>query len=70
MTEQNKTEKPTPHKLKEAKKKGQVAKSIELNNLVTFILFGIAFFVFYESIVYFFTDITQKILLSSSSLVF
>jgi len=37
--EQNKSEKPTPHKLKEAKKQGQVAKSQELNLLVTSLTF-------------------------------
>jgi flagellar biosynthesis protein FlhB len=38
-TDQNKTEKPTPFKLSEAQKKGQVNKSLELNALVTSLCF-------------------------------
>lgn len=44
--ESNKTEKATPFKLKEAKKKGQVAKSMEVNHafiLLIFVLVGAAF---------------------------
>ncbi|MCD1600367.1 flagellar biosynthesis protein FlhB [Rheinheimera aquimaris] len=37
--DQNKTEKPTPFKLREAQKKGQVSKSLELNALITSICF-------------------------------
>jgi flagellar biosynthesis protein FlhB len=38
-TDQNKTEQPTPFKLREAQKKGQVSKSLELNALVTTLCF-------------------------------
>ncbi|WP_411993484.1 flagellar biosynthesis protein FlhB [Agarivorans sp. DSG3-1] len=37
--EQNKSEKPTPYKLEEAKKKGQVAKSTEFTGVVSLLLF-------------------------------
>lgn len=38
-TDQNKTEKPTPFKLREAQKQGQVSKSLELNALITSLCF-------------------------------
>lgn len=48
--DQDKTEKPTPQKLKEAKGKGQVSKSQELNLLVTAIVFLTVFSVLITSI--------------------
>lgn len=41
--QQDKTEKPSPHRLKEAREKGQVAKSAELASVITLIVFFAAF---------------------------
>lgn len=46
--DQNKTEKPTPFKLKEAKNKGQVSKSQELNAMVTLLAFLLLAYVFWQ----------------------
>ena len=56
MPAQEKTEKPTPRRRREARKKGQVAKSQELNNVVI-ILSGTLFFLFLGSA--FFIGISQ-----------
>ncbi|MFT4925233.1 MAG: flagellar biosynthetic protein FlhB [Phenylobacterium sp.] len=46
--DQNKTEKPTPFKLKEAKNKGQVSKSQELNSIITLVVFTVLAYVFWQ----------------------
>ena len=46
--DQNKTEKPTPHKLKEAKNKGQVSKSTELNAIITLVVFVVLAYAFWQ----------------------
>ncbi len=48
-TDQNKTEKPTPFKLKEARKRGQVTKSMEINAMSTLVCFLVLSYVFWQT---------------------
>lgn len=48
--EQNKSEKPSPYKLKQAKEKGQVSKSTEFNAVFTLAFFLLAAYMFSESL--------------------
>jgi flagellar biosynthetic protein FlhB len=66
--DQNKSEKATPHKLREAKKKGQAAKSIEISSLGLLLVFWGAFIAFGASIASGLADVMRDLILSSSSI--
>jgi flagellar biosynthetic protein FlhB len=67
--EQNKTEKPTPEKLRDAKEKGQVSKSQELNLVITCIVFLMVVMVFFESVGSDFVLLIKKLLSTSHNFV-
>lgn len=68
--DQDKSEKPTPQKLKEAKGKGQVSKSQELNLMVTGIVFLSVFSVLFTSIGDQFIHLLKRIFILSSDFSF
>ncbi|WP_261591506.1 EscU/YscU/HrcU family type III secretion system export apparatus switch protein [Pseudoalteromonas holothuriae] len=68
--DQDKSEKPTPQKLKEAKGRGQVSKSQELNLLVTCIVFLSVFTMLFDSISMQFISLLKRIFLISSDFSF
>lgn len=65
--DQSKTEEATPFKLREAKKKGQVSKSVEINSLAILLMFWGATFVFGTSIGSGLSNLMRALLVSSSS---
>jgi len=67
--EQNKTEKPTPEKLREAKSKGQVSKSQELNLVVTCSVFLVVILSFFDDFGRGFIYLIEKIISSSGDFI-
>lgn len=68
-SDQNKTEKPTPFKLSDAKKRGQVSKSIELGNMASFVFFiGLCLLYFSQLQTVFSSEIKRLIILSTNFL--
>ncbi|CAM4163616.1 hypothetical protein BIW53_03125 [Pseudoalteromonas byunsanensis] len=68
--DQDKSEKPTPQKLEEAKGRGQVTKSQELNLLVTCIVFFAVFTMLFNSISEQFIQLLKRVFLLSSNFSF
>jgi len=66
--EQNKSEKATPHKLKNAKEKGQISKSTEFNTLFALIVFFMVAYVFWQDVTLQFQSLAKKILSSANHL--
>lgn len=68
--DQDKSEKPSPQKLKDAKGRGQVSKSQELNLLITCIVFICVFTILFDRISVQFVDLIKHIFLISSGFSF
>jgi len=66
--EQNKSEKATPHKLKEAREKGQISKSTEFNALFSLIVFFTVAHVFWQDVMLKFQLLAKKTLFSANHL--
>ncbi len=69
MTDENKTEKPTPEKLREARKQGQVAKSQEITTIVGMFAFVGLAFVFYQRVGHDLSNIFADLILKSGTFV-
>lgn len=70
MADENKTEKPTPEKLREARKKGQVAKSQELTTFVGMVSFVGLAFMLYPKISGDLSQLFSDLILLSGSFIF
>jgi len=68
--ETDKSEKASPYKLREAKKKGQVAKSQELNHVVTLIVFTLVGSAFWNNISSGFSKLVENIWLTGNQVIF
>lgn len=62
-----KTEKATPYKLQKAKEKGQVAKSNELNTVITFLIFLGVFLALWQTSIQSLLELFRKILVMSAT---
>ncbi len=66
----DKSEKATPFKLREAKKKGQVARSMEINHTVILLIFALVGSAFYETIAFSYNKFVTKTWLGGSGINF